>query len=133
MKSRGSGDLVDRPRTPVPEARVVYRHATAPETATFNSGDLNTVASTYLLSLTNVTAISGAGASLTVVMQSKDEAGNYFNHVTGTPISSASQQIANIGPGCTSNLVIGRISRLNFVIAGTTPSVTFEATLYADV
>ncbi len=118
----------------MPVSRVAYRHASAAETTTFNSGDINTGESSFMLLLVNVSAFSGGGGpSLTVIIQSKDEAGNYYNHVTGTPLTSAVQQVSNIGPGCSTNLVVGRICRLNFVIAGTTPSFTFEATLYTDV
>ena len=117
----------------MPVSRTVYRHASAPETVTFNSGDLNTGESSFMLLLVTVSAVSGTTPSLTVVIQSKDEAGNYYNHVTGVAITAASAQVSNIGPGCTTNLVVGRICRLNFVIAGTTPSFTFEATLYTDV
>src|SRR2546428_3011832 len=112
----------------MPVARTVYRHPSAAETTTFNSGDLNTGESSFMLLLIAVTAVTGTGSpTLSVVVQSKDEAGNYFNHVTATAITATGQQTLNIGPGCSTNVVMGRISRLNFVISGTTPSFTFEA------
>lgn len=86
------------------------------------------VSDTDILTVTvDVTAISGAGASLQVVLQSKLEFTSvWLPRVTPTALTAVGQQVYHVGLYApVNNVPLGRILRPHLVIAGTTPSVTF--------
>lgn len=76
---------------------------------------------------TNVTAISGAGASITVTIQGKDPvSGSYFNILSGTAISAVGTQLLTVYPGLTASAnsiasdLVPRTWRISYTLATNT-------------
>lgn len=79
----------------------------------------------------DITAISGAGASLTATLQGKDPAsGKYFTVLASAALTATGTTVLRVFPGATvaANLAVNdwlpRTWRVSWAIAGTTPSVT---------
>lgn len=123
-----NGATFDRARTNLDN--ILLQTLTA-ASANGNSADQLNVSGRGVKIATNVTAISGAAATLTVSIQVKDPvSGSYFTVLTGAGITTVSTQLLTLYPGIavTANVsasdVLTRTWRVLFTITGTTPSVT---------
>lgn len=79
------------------------------------------------LAFLNVTAISGTGPSMTVVLETSDDNGVNWYPLPGgtfTAATAISRQILSVGQ-------LGGDIRANYAITGTTPSVTFTVRFIA--
>lgn len=72
-----------------------------------------------------ITAISGAGATITTTYQSSPDGVTFWDHTAGTAMTTVSKTLIKVPT------VIGKYGRLSYVIAGTTPSITFSAVVEA--
>jgi hypothetical protein len=79
----------------------------------------------------NITAITGAGASLTVVVEGRDEAsGVYFTLLSSAALTATGFTLLTVYPGIavaanvSASQVLPKTWRVRCVIAGTTPAVT---------
>lgn len=79
----------------------------------------------------DITAISGTGASLTIVLEGKDTlSGKYFIVLSSAALTAIGTTVLTVYPGLaavaslTANDLLPKTWRIRSVIAGTTPSVT---------
>ena len=79
-----------------------------------------------LIFQTDVTAISGTGATITVVVQDTIDGTNWFPIATFTAITAVGSQVQRVTVPHTDQV------RATWTIAGTTPSVTFDVQYYAE-
>lgn len=123
-----NGSTFDRARTNQDNITLATLSAAS---ANGQSADQLNVSGRGVKILTNITAISGAGATLTVLVQVKDPvSGVYTTALTGTGITTTTSQLLTVYPGITATAnvsasdVIPRTWRISFTITGTTPSIT---------
>lgn len=107
----------------------VLNQASAAQTATGNSGSLNTSGVARLEIDINVTAATGTSPSLTPSYQQQGADGVWYTVWTGTAITAAGSQRTSIGPGLANQAVVTSAGRLVWTITGTTPSFTFSASI----
>jgi hypothetical protein len=79
----------------------------------------------------DITAISGAGATLTLIVEGKDPvSGKYFPLLTSAGLTAISTTVLTVYPGIavtanvTASTIVPRSWRVRYTITGTTPSVT---------
>lgn len=79
----------------------------------------------------DITAITGAGATLTVRIEGRDLAsGKYFTMLSSAGLTAVGTTVLTVYPGLTNaanlvaNDVLPKTWRVSYTIAGTTPSVT---------
>ena len=98
--------------------------ASAARTATGQSNAFSVGNQDFLSVLVDVTAASGTGPSLTVNVEWSHDGTNWF---TADP-ADAFTALTAAGKRTKVFQVKGLVARLNYTIAGTTPSFTFSAT-----
>lgn len=103
----------------------------AAQTATGNSGPLQTVDATTLAVDVNVSAATGTTPSMTLNVDRLGADGNWYSVWASSAITTAGVTSASIGPGCAVAAVLTGTVRLRWTITGTTPSFTFSASVVA--
>lgn len=114
-------------------AITIYSTTQAAQSAGSNSGSLDVQSVNALAIDVNISAISGAGATLTVIYERLGADGNWYPQYTSAGLTATGNTSANVGLGATTNAVLTNTGRLRWTIAGTTPSVTFTASVVGRV
>lgn len=119
---RKTGPGSTGPESPVMSVDVVL-HPSAARTVTGTGPSVVAEGDTLRLTST-VTAIAGAGASLTVTVETSEDGAAW----TGVPaVGTAMPAQTAVGSARRVYVGLDRYVRVVYTIAGTTPSVTFEA------
>ncbi len=115
------------------DATTVLNQASAAQTANGNSGDLIVGPYTEISIDINITADSGTSQTIQFFWERKGADGNYYplwqTSVLSSSISTPYQISTSVGAGMAYNQSLGSTGRLRWVIAGTTPSFTFSASV----
>lgn len=115
----------------VRDAQTVYLRSSAAATADGDSGSLDVSAFSELGVDIDVTAITGTSPTANFYVDRMGADGVWYNVWSGAQITAAAQQSTSIGTGMTVAASIGGTSRLRWVLGGTSPSVTFSASVVA--
>lgn len=110
-------------------AQVVLNQATSTITVNTNTADLAVGMYDSLAVDVNISAISGTSASLTVYIDRKGADGHYYQIYAGTGLTAIGSVSLSLGHGMTTGVDFGNTLRIRLVIAGTTPSVTYTASV----
>ncbi len=101
--------------------------------ATYTGDGVEVLGSTsnfmYVAVDVDLTAISGTSPTLTLFIERPGPDGNWDAIWSPTALTAVGGASTDIGPGCTTPAVITSLLRLRWVLAGTTPSVTFSASV----
>ena len=99
--------------------------------ANSNSADQTNAGGSGLTLVIDITAISGAAATLVVTIQGKDVAsGKYYTILASASLTATSTTVLQVYPGNTAvanvavNSKLPRTWRASYTITGTTPSIT---------
>jgi hypothetical protein len=99
------------------------------QTATFSTPDIP-FDEDWLQLFINVTAVSGAGATMVITLEGKDEDGAYVTLATLAGITAVSKVPASFGTDTPNPTLLPRTLRLTFTITGATPSFTVSYSAY---
>jgi hypothetical protein len=124
----GSGNLYSI----IPISRstqTILNQASAAQTASGNSGDINVSLFSECSVDCSMTAFSGTTPSIIFYLDRKGLDGVYYPLWTSATFTAATVVSTAIGAGMTIAQCLGSIIRLRWVIAGTTPSITFSASI----
>ena len=104
--------------------------ASAVYTASGGSGSITVPLAVEMLAVdANVTAASGTSPTLTFYLERQGSDGVWYQVWASSAITAAGTASTSVGPGCTVGAVLTGMVRLRWVIAGTTPSFTFSASM----
>jgi hypothetical protein len=95
-----------------------------------DSGPLPVGAVDYISLDINISAIGGsASLSVTFYIDRQGLDGNWYNIYSSSAQTSTGTITANLGPGLGTNVSLGSVIRLRWVLAGTAPSATFSGSI----
>lgn len=77
----------------------------------------------------NVTAISGVGATYTLLIDRLGSDGIWYTIYTGANITAIGSQSVSLGVGASTNVSFGKTIRVRETVAGTTPSITHSISI----
>lgn len=109
----------------------LWTRASAAATSTNNSGDLAVGSYTELAIDVNITAASGTTPTMQLFMDRKGSDSVYYPIWQSVSITAVTSISTSVGSGMSIAQSLGSTIRLRWVIAGTTPSFTFSASLLA--
>lgn len=109
----------------------VYHKASTAYTASGTSGALTVGPLTTLAVDVNVSAVAGTSPTLDFYLERQGADGEWYQVWHPTQVTAAGVVTTSVGPGCTTGAVVLSTMRLRWVIAGTTPSFTWSASIVA--
>lgn len=108
------------------QATALYAKTGTVTTTTGNTGAITCDGAELVAIDIGITAITGTGPSITFTVERLDANGTYRVIHTTAALSATGSTVISIGPGCTVTHVLTSKLRVNWTVAGTTPSVTFD-------
>lgn len=113
-------------------AAAIYTKASAAVTTTGNSGDIAATDANEVIVDINVTAVTGTTPQVIFRLERKGSDGIYYTIWTSAAVTAPGQVSQTFGPGCETPKPTGPTVRLAWDITGTTPSITFSASVQRD-
>lgn len=114
---------------PTTAAGTVLNSASAAYTASGASASLAVSQYRELAVDVNVTALSGTTPTIQYFVDRLGADGNFYTVWSSASITATGTASTSIGAGCATNAAFGTAVRLRWTVGGTTPSVTFSASL----
>ena len=113
----------------VGERRSLFTQASAAQTANGNSGPLDTSGVQAISVDVNVSALAGTTPAVQFFVDRLGADGVWYAIAQSASITAAGVWSTSVGPGAAANAELGDTIRLRWVITGTTPSITFSASV----
>lgn len=104
----------------------------AAATASGNSGDLNVSEAAEVCVDVSVTALSGTSPQIQFTWERKGSDGVYYPLWTSAAFTAPGTASITFGPGAGVPQAVGLTGRLSWAVTGTSPSVTFSASVIRD-